>query len=74
MVGLHLDQNPIRFWLHGHRIAAFQFGALFIIGFGTALLSVHYTWGLMVMALPMAVVLVSLRKTVQLISQTIDAV
>lgn len=68
MIGLQRGRNPIEIWRSGQRREALQFAGLFLVGLVTALTSSHYAWAPLVMALPAAVLHLSLQRTVRLLA------
>ncbi|MDO8671515.1 MAG: HD domain-containing protein, partial [Dehalococcoidia bacterium] len=74
MVGLHLKQNPIEVWVLGWRLDGVQFAGLFLIGVVAALASAHDAWVPLIMALPAGLIYLSLKRTIELMEQTVSAV
>ncbi|MDO8670647.1 MAG: HD-GYP domain-containing protein, partial [Dehalococcoidia bacterium] len=74
MVGLHLKQNPIEIWFVGWRLDGVQFAGLFLIGVVAALASAQDAWVPLVMAVPAGLIYLSLKRTIELMEQTVSAV
>ncbi|MBI3970402.1 MAG: HD-GYP domain-containing protein [Chloroflexi bacterium] len=74
IVGLQMRDSPLRVWLNGRRKDGLQFAGLLFIGLVTARTAVHDAWFPLVMVLPVAIIYLSLKRTVQLVEQTIAAV
>ena len=69
MVGLQLRQSPAESWLSGWRTHTLEFAGLFVIGLMTAIASIDYPWAPLLMALPTAILYLSLKHTVQLLGR-----
>jgi putative nucleotidyltransferase with HDIG domain len=74
VIGLQRRCRPIDLWLLNRRREALQEAGLFLLGFITARTAAHDVWMPLVMLLPAIIIYVSLKRTVQLIGQTIAAV
>ena len=74
VVGLQRKENPLHIWLVGRRRDAIQEAGLFLLGLITARTAVQDPWMPLLMILPVAIVYVSLKRSVQLEEQTIGAV
>ena len=74
MAGLQLGRTPLAVWRAGRRSSAAHGAALLLLGLVTALTAVHHPWAPLALALPTALVSLSLKRTVQLTEQTIAAV
>lgn len=74
MVGLQAGRSPLEAWLPGRRLDALQFAGLFLIGLVAALTASQYPWAPLLLALPTAIVYLSLKRTLQLLRQTQEAV
>lgn len=73
-VGLQYGENPLEVWLAGRRLEVLQSVALFLVGLVAALTVERHPWAIVVLVLPTAIIYLSLKRTVQLIEQTILAV
>ena len=73
MVGLEMRERPLQVWLSGRRLDLLQHAGLFLVGLVTALASTRYPWAPIGMVLPAAIIYLSLKRTIQLVQQTIAA-
>jgi len=73
-VGLQRGMNPLGVWLSSWRYDISEHVALYLLGMLTALLVQHYSWALWLMALPLAIVYISLQRSVHLRLQTKEAI
>ncbi len=73
-VALMSQRSPFDVFLQTQRVAGIQMAGLFLVGLVMALTAVHYPWAMLVMVLPAAIILISLKRTLQLAEQTIAAV
>ena len=73
-VGLHSGRNPLQLLLSTRQVTALQYAGLFLTGVIAAAGTATYPWMPVVMALPAAIIYVSLKRSLQLAEQTIHAV
>ncbi len=74
MIVLQTGRGLLEVWLPGRRLDVLQFAGLFLIGLVTALTASQYPWAPLLLALPTAIIYLSLKRTLQLIEQTVSAV
>ncbi len=74
MIGLQTGRGLLEVWLPGRRLDVLQFAGLFLIGLVTALTASQYPWAPLLLALPTAIIYLSLKRTLQLLQQTVSAV
>jgi HD-GYP domain-containing protein (c-di-GMP phosphodiesterase class II) len=73
-VGLQRGMNPLGVWLSSWRYDISEHVALYLLGILTALLAQDYSWALWLMAVPLAIVYISLQRSVHLRVQTKEAI
>lgn len=74
VVSLQLARRPWDIWLATQRVDIPAEAALYLIGFGTAVMAADHAWAPIVMVIPTAVVYLSTKRAVELHEQTIAAV
>ena len=74
MAGIQLGRNPAEIWLTDQRLDSMQYAALFLVGLVAALVATRYAFGPLVMSVPTVLIYLSLRRTHQLVDQTISAI
>jgi len=73
-VGLQMGMSPIGVWLANWRYDILEHVALYLLGVLTALVVQHYSWALLLTAVPLGIAYVSLQRSVHLRLQTKEAV
>jgi putative nucleotidyltransferase with HDIG domain len=74
VIGLQRRESPLDVWRTGRRRAVLQEAGLYLLGLITARTAVQDPWMPLLMVLPVAIVFVSLKRSVQLEEQTLAAV
>ncbi len=69
MLALYRGGNPLRTWLTARRADALHFVGLMSLGVVTAVSGVHYPWAPLALALPAAMLQLSLERTVRMVRQ-----
>ena len=66
VIGLQRRESPLDVWRTGRRRAVLQEAGLYLLGLITARTAVQDPWMPLLMVLPVAIVFVSLKRSVQL--------
>jgi HD-GYP domain-containing protein (c-di-GMP phosphodiesterase class II) len=74
VAGLQRSLSPVDLWLISRRRRTLEEAALYLLGLIAARTAVQDPWSPLLMVLPVAIVYVSLKRSVQLQSETIEAV
>jgi len=72
--GLHVHRSPLHVWADAARSDIKQTAALYVSGYLLAIVSASQPWLALVMMVPVAAVQLSLKRSLQLLEQTIAAV
>jgi putative nucleotidyltransferase with HDIG domain len=74
VVGLQLSLSPVGIWLSNWRYDILEHIALYLLGVLTALVVQQYSWALLLTVVPLAIVYISLQRSVYLRRQTKEAI
>lgn len=73
-IGLQHGRNPLDVWRIRWQLSVLQSCALYLVGVVAALLAGSYPWAVIIMAVPTALIYLGLKRSVQLLEQTVAAV
>ncbi|MGH7903787.1 MAG: HD-GYP domain-containing protein [Candidatus Dormibacteraceae bacterium] len=73
IASIQTTRDPLAILRQACRMDLLENGTLYVAGFLVALVSLHRPWVALVLTLPAAVVVFSLRKSVQMVEQTVAA-
>jgi putative nucleotidyltransferase with HDIG domain len=73
-IGLASGRNPLQVFVAAQRIASLQLAGLYLIAVVAALTIVRYPWAPILLTLPAGLIYISLKRTLQLSTETLLAV